>query len=314
MKASIFALLCCLIMPIVRAEWVWVDEIGWVNSRYDRRAVAQELFGKGKQQMTEKNYDAALAFFRQVVSDHPTVPESKESMYLIGECLASQDAHYEAYLAYEEYLQKYPDSTLLPQILKKEFELGKLLIEGKGRKRKILGIGMLSSQSWGVEILKKVIKASPYAEFADDAHITLADYYFAEREFADAQDTYNKISKEYAQSEWVPYAHYQLAMCAFSQFHGFPYEREPLLVAEKRFNDYFVKYPNGSQIEQARQKHKQVRDLLAQKEVEIALFYIDQELWHSAKIYLAYVIKEYADTPTALRAKWILSEMQANGH
>jgi outer membrane assembly lipoprotein YfiO len=310
----IFTLLWIFSAPSVYAEWVWVPEIGWVNSRYNRRAVAQELFNKGKQEMAQKNYDEAVSLFNKVVSDHPTVPESKEALYLFSDCLTAQGSYYEAYLICEEYLEKYPDSSLLPQILKKEYELGTLLLQGKGHRRKMLGIGMLSSVSLGQDILNKVIKASPYADFADDAYIAMADYHFAEREFPEAQEIYKKIIKEYAQSEWLPYAQYQLALCAMEQFRGFPYEREPLLLAEKRLQEYFIKYPNGSQMEQARQKHKEVRNLLAQKEVETALFYVDQGLWHSAKICLVYAVKEYSDTPTALRAKWILSEVRQSGH
>jgi outer membrane protein assembly factor BamD (BamD/ComL family) len=302
-----------LLNHVCLCDWVWTPEIGWINSRYDSRTMAQALYNQAKEAMAQQQYEEATTIFRRISEECPNVPEGRGACYQIAECQYALENYYEAYLAYEEYLKNYPQSPDLPKILDKEYEIGTILIQGKEQKRKVAVVSVLSSGSLGLEVLKKVIKVAPFAEFADDAMLLIGNYYLHQKEYLLAEEAYNRLIKEYPQSEWLSYAQYQMVMCALEQFRGLPYDPEFLLLAEKRVKEYITRYPEGSQSKLARQTYQEIRNTLAQKELEAALFYLDQGYEISARIYLAYIVQEFKETPTALVAKDVISRIQ-NGH
>lgn len=307
---GVIIFLVSLCMGAQADEWVWNPDIGWINSRYDPRSEAQKWYTKGQEALTQKNYTEASQIFQNIVEQYPNIPEAKESLYWIGECKYRGELYYEAYQAYEEFLKRYPGSVYLPKILQNEYEIGCVFIQGKGGKSKVLGIPLASTRSWGVDILKKVLKAAPYASFADEAQRTIADYYFQEEEYQEALDAYNKLIQEYPQSKWREFAHYQIAASHLKQWRGVSHDTEEIREAEKKLKIYSEKYPEGELQEKARQMQQEIREKLAQREFSIAMYYLNLGRIPSAKIYFYYIVKEFPGTTAVLRAKVELARLK----
>jgi outer membrane assembly lipoprotein YfiO len=294
----------------INADWVWTPEVGWINTKYNQRANVPNSYKQGIKLMEQKQYNGALAVFKGIIQSYPYTPEGKNSLYLAGECEYKSENHYEAYLFYEEYFKQYPQTDRLQEILEKEYEIGTILIRGKGKKHGFLGIRLSSSAPRGAEILKKVIEAAPYKEFADDAQFTIANYYFKRGEYQEAQDAYTKLVKEYPKSEWREFAQYQIAICARRQFRGSPYDHEALLTAQKKLSEYFAQNPDGRQKEAAQKASQEIQEALAKKEFAVAMFYLDRDHTHSAKIYFRYIVKQFPGTKTAEQAKLMLVKLE----
>ena len=285
------------------AEWAWIPEIGWVNDKYDARAMAQTLYSQAKKFMEQKQYKEAVSLFLNIVEQYPNIPESKESLHLLAECHYASASYYEAYFAYEAYLQKYPDTPQLSKVIAREYQIGIWFAQNQDSPDTTLGL----------EILQKVIKSAPYADFADDAQFAVALCYFGQQAYPDAETNFSKLIQQYPQSEWRPTSQYYLGLCAFRQFRGIDYDREFLVSAQARLKEYITKYPEGAQIDTARQTYQEVREMLARKELMVAFYYLDRDKSVAATVYLQNVVREYADTKTALLAKAKLREVKPGG-
>lgn len=370
---------------LCHAQWVWTPETGWINNRYDPRADAQALYREAEKLLEKKNYRDAMTTLEKIVEQYPNLPEGKESLYVLGECCYILGDYYDAYLYYGKYHLIYPATPRIREILKKEYEIGRILIDGKkylfamdienrqslergetsrdlrrmfaghdcalsqdavvqteienqkwiiedgeqkyavvhekeelkvyreGQSYKVLGIFSGNAGAYGVEILKKLLKISPHAEFADEAQMAIADHYFLEGEYLDAQENYLSLLDQYPKSVWCPLALYQMAMCSALQYSGPSYEREPLLKAEERLKEYRRKYQKTAAIrlnQKVDMLMAQVRDKQAKKEFMIAEYYLGQGEIAAAKIYLYTIVRGFPDTPTAKQAQKLLQRLK----
>ena len=349
MKRLLYFILWILSSSFLWATWIWSPEVGWVNTKYDPQGTARSLYAQGQKLMEQKNYEEAAQIFQNITQLYPNTLESKNALYLGATCRFYAKDYYNSYLLYEKYIESYPDAENLAEILEKEYEIGSILIRSTAEDVSILGIGISSSSSLGVEILEKLLQNTPYLKFADDARCTIANYYFKELEYKLAQESYEKLIKEYPQSEWVGFAHYQIAACHFKQFRSISYDVQPLisakekweeyikfrakeytknqpLVSDKKLEEYLQKeeyiqqleeyfqqekyLQQDNQIQSAHQKRKEIIELLAQKELAAAKYYVDQEETRAAAIYLAYIMKKFKGTQTARQAELMMSKLK----
>ena len=292
----------------IMGEWKWNPETGWINDKYNPRGQAQFLFSQAKQIEQKGQYEEAFVVFQKILENYPYTPEGKKALYLAAECQYKLQNYYEAYLLYQKYLDDYPKNEISKEILTKQYEIGSILIRGKGKKRSELGFRMLSSAPLGIEILEKLVETATYFKYASDAQLTIANYYFKEEEYQEAQINYKKVIKNYPESIWCSFAQYQIAKCSLAQFQGKYNDSQPLIQAREAFKKYTVNYPDGKEAKKVKEHQKKIHNLLAEKELVTAKFYKKKGYPFSAKIYLQNIIENFKDTPSAFEAKVLLSE------
>ncbi len=310
MKAILYFLFLAIFSSSLMATWVWNPEIGWINSKYDPQGTARSLYAQAQKLMEQKDYEQAAKIFHNITNLYPNSPEAKNALYAGAQCRFYAEDYYNSYLLYEEYISLYPDTEHLQEILEKEYEIGAILIRSPEKSTSLLGFKLSSPGAYGVEILEKLLQNAPYLKFADDARLTIANYYYKELEYKLAMENYEKLIQEYPKSEWLGFAHYQIAACHLKQFRSISYDKEPLMLAKEKFSGYLEKFPQGQQVQAAQEKKKEVIELLAQKELEVAKFYYDKGKEIAAILYLTYIMKKFEGTQTALQAKLMLSKIQ----
>ncbi len=300
-KALIFVLF--LFSSFTWADWVWTSETGWINTRYNPRGNAQSILESGQKQREQKRPRQAVDDFSLVFENYPNTPEAEKSLWLAAETEYESNRFYEAHLLYEKYLSRYPGTNKRPQVLERQYKIGSGLIRSEDNE----------TQEAGVDILAKIIQASPYAVFSDDAVITIANYYFKKEMFLEAEESYTKLVKEYPKSEWHGFAQYQTAMCSLKRFRGLYYDPEPLRLAEEKLGKYFSDHKDGTQAESAIKKRGEVRGKLAEKEWQTALYYLNKDQVLSARIYLRHIVKKFPETQMARKAQLKLNILKSQG-
>ncbi len=303
--------LVCFLGTLAQATWVWNPETGWINTKYNPTEDAKVLYQQAQKLQQAREYAKAAELFQSIAKAFPNTPEAQKSLYEGAECHTLAENYYDAYIMYEEYRSQNPYSEKTNEILAKEYEIGCILIRGKASPTTVLGFAVLSSAPLGAEILQKIITDAPYISFADDAQLTIANYYFKEEDYFLATENYEKLVKEYPKSEWVNFAQYQIAICWTAQFKGIEYDVKCLRDAQRKLEEHDKKYPQSQYLSESQAQQQKIQDTLAQKELMVAQYYLDHDQIPGAKMYLMAIVQNFAGTPTAQKAQTLLQELNS---
>lgn len=123
----------------------------------------------------------------------------------------------------------------------------------------------------------------PYSRFATQAELALADVYFKQEEFAEAQLAYQTFQDLHPKH---PQADYVLFRIGLSYFRQLPptIDRDLSLAnqALKYFDEFLSRYPNSELNAEARDLRAKTQSMLEQKERYIADWYFKRKLFESA--------------------------------
>ena len=210
----------------------------------------------------------------------------------------------ELFEQYQELLKRFRASHYIKTIQERLYEIGDYFLNQSGG---FLG-GLFTSRGKGVKVMDYLVTEFSRSDLADDAQMAVADYYFETGEYLDAADYYSLLIKEYPRSEWVEKATYRLGVSYETNSRGYSYDRETLLKGLAAARSYVNRYPDGSYIEEARSLLATLLDGLAKKELEIALFYWNQENAFGTRIHLANLLILFPDTEAAETGRAIMEE------
>ena len=167
---------------------------------------------------------------------------------------------------------------------------------------------MMSAYRQGLDALKKgdVYFAAkkfneaellyPQSEWAAKA-ILMASYgYFSQAYYSSASDELKRFIKKYPKDPNLDYAYYLLAMCHYESIVDEKKDLKPLLDAKDAFNLVIQKFPLTDFALDAKYKLGLINDLLAAKEMYIAMHYIKKERWVAAINRLKVIVNQYDTT------------------
>ncbi len=286
---SIIAILC-LANP-VSAFWVWTPKTGkWTNPKTagkitptDQLSHAVGLYEQGK-------LKHARGEFKKLLKNYPKSEEAAEAQYYLGVILEDSDKLYPAYLAYQKVIDKYPFSSRINEIIEKEFHIAEQFMQGK--KRKTLGMNLPVENS-AIEIFHKVVENSNYGPLAAEAQYKLGLLLKNSSRFMEAEDEFDKVIKNYPQSEWVASAQFQIASCRSRISSGPDYERESTREAKEGFEKFVGDHPDVELAKRAEKHIVELKEREAQGHYDTAVFYEKQMEYKAAKIYYNIVVNDY---------------------
>ena len=129
-------------------------------------------------------------------------------------------------------------------------------------------------------------KASLMASYAD----------YSRNSYSSAIFSLERHINNYPADDYIPYAHYLIAMCYYEQILDEKKDLKPLLKAKEKFEFIMEAYPDTDYGTDARFKIDLIIDQLAAKEMSIARFYMKTEKWIPALNRLKVVVEKYDKT------------------
>jgi outer membrane protein assembly factor BamD len=123
----------------------------------------------------------------------------------------------------------------------------------------------------------------PYSRFAVLSELAVADIEFKRENFAEAEANYRVFKEMHPSHEKSDYVTYQLGMSLFKQLP--PTTDRDLSEAQRAiiyFEEVLSSFPNSEYRKDAEEKWRQVKTMLAEKEIYIADFYFRTKRWSSA--------------------------------
>ncbi len=285
------------------AGWVWTKETGWYNPARAVQSTPEELFKQAGNAFESKNYPDAARGYRLLLEFYPDSPQSAPAYGQLLEAQFFSKQFDEALTTIDEILARGPDAETISHVVRRKYEIGAAFLTGTPRR--FMGFPV-SAERYAVEVLTSLVERFPYQRYSDDALFHIASYYIGKADFQKAELVYQRLIRDYPQSEWAGIAEYQIGLAALLRLKGVEYDFAPVDEAERRFGGYLRRYPRGDKAREARRGLETINRLRAERLLGIATFYLREEKPRAARQHLRRILEDHPDAPVAGRARELL--------
>ncbi|MDH5389412.1 MAG: outer membrane protein assembly factor BamD [Gammaproteobacteria bacterium] len=158
----------------------------------------------------------------------------------------------------------------------------------------------------------------PFDPYAKQAQLDVAYAYYKFEEPESAISAVDRFMRLHPRDPHIDYAYYLKGLVSFNRGTGFlddwfprDHARHDASVMQQAYNDFSTLvrlYPDSHYAGDSHQRMIFLRNKMAQKEIEIAEFYIKRETWLSAINRAKNVIERYQDSSWSHRALEIMVE------
>lgn len=287
-------------LPGSAQERLSLSDEGWrVSGTLDpstpegQLAIAKRLFAGGEHKEAVKRANEWLEAF-------PNHHMAGEAYLLRGDARAASGDSYKALFDYEYVIRLYPGSEQFNTALEREYAIAISFYNGE--KRKFWGINLLGANKEASEILIRIQERAPGTALAEQAMVSLADFYYNEGQMFLASETYDLLLLNYPQTTHKRYAMLRLILANLGQYKGPRYDVTTLLDASQWLQKFETEFPAASRELGADAFGQRIREAMARKQFDTAMWYIRQKEVVSAAYVLNRVVKEYPATAAALDA------------
>ena len=284
------------------------QEVVSPEKEYPVSAEAETKYQVAENNFAKKDYGSALGLLEEALPLTKNRGQREKISFLTGECLFFLEYYNPSYKWFRQFLIDFPKTERLNDVINRELEIGFKFINGA--KRSLWGLYIIPSYDLGVKIVRETLKNYPYTEHSEEYYFKLAGHLFGGEYYDEALVEYDGFIKVYPKSKLVPEAEHRMAQCHVLMYQGYGYEVTPLAEAYKITSKFSEKYPDSSINNDIRKLHEHITNLLAQRDYEVAMFYIRTDKAKSARIYLDSVIKNYPETQWAKDASVALTGLQ----
>jgi len=247
--------------------------------------------------LAEGQHKSALRQFKEVLDEDPDLEVTMDAKFQIGRALMFHGRYKKAFRHLERFLEKYPASRLDAQVLRTMYKIARKVMEDR--------------PSRAVAMFEKIVERNPYGELADDAQLSIGDCYFKKKDYETARAMYKALLDDYRDSEWAPVATFQMAECDLSETE-YTWDTGTLMPrALDSYREYVRKYPNGRDVERAKRRIAEVRDLHAKNQFDIAEFYLRIKKPGAAATYMRAIQRQHPDSHWAGMARDGVKYLQA---
>ncbi len=113
-----------------------------------------------------------------------------------AECLFQRGKHWPAFSVFRDFLAAYPDTVFRYEAIRRQFEIGKIMMDAEKRSR-------------AIEVFQAVIDADPTLPHASAAEMYTGLCYLADHKYRLARLSFESVYRDYPESEWSMAALFQ---------------------------------------------------------------------------------------------------------
>jgi outer membrane protein assembly factor BamD (BamD/ComL family) len=268
---------------------------------------ARALHGKG-------DYENARRYAEAVTKGYEESEEAEEALYLLADSRRRLQQGTRSFESFKKFVDKYPNSRFSVGIAVGEYELGQAYL--KGEMTGFLFFG--ADRGYGTRVLDHMQIHFRNHSLADDALVSVADYFMKEGDYEQASDALKRLLAEYPRSEHTLWARFQFARTLWLQNQGPLYDERVLTQSRRAFEDYVgtarllgEAERQKEQIENAEQMVVRINERLAEKEYLIGRFYERTKAPRSALYYYRHCVRTFPGTEFAAVCAKRVGEIEA---
>jgi outer membrane protein assembly factor BamD (BamD/ComL family) len=253
--------------------------------------------------------DAAAAY-EEIYRFAPRSKLAEDALYFAAEEAFQAGQHYHALELFDRLLVLYSSTPHFPDVLERQFQIGKLYVEEKAKKPSwFIGVDKADAP-YGIETLERFVKQRDQHALAPEALFLVGEAHLKADEPELAIESWQRLVRDYPRSTWARLGEYRIALAFVSLSYGVEYDKRPLMTGLKRLRNYINKYQTGDNIQEASLKRRELAEQLAQHELAIAKKYARRGKYRAAHIYLIGIQRDFPEAKTTkeeakrLAAEW----------
>ena len=147
-----------------------------------------------------------------------------------------------------------------------------------------------------IERFKQIIYKYPGSDRVEEARYFLADSYFSNGEYQLAADEFERLNREFPQGRYAEVAMFKAALAYDKMSRRTERDQTETLKSLETLELLLSKYPSTTYVDTVKLHIRKLKDRLAKKELDIALFYFKHKFYDSAIIYLKSVLEAYPES------------------
>jgi outer membrane protein assembly factor BamD len=142
---------------------------------------------------------------------------------------------------------------------------------------------------------KKVKESYQSPELTTKAELNIADAYYMNKDYIEAAAGYDDFRKLHPKHAQADYALYRQGMSYYSQINSIDTDQTPVKNAQLTFDSYMKLYPEGGQLHDVQEMHRDCRDKQLQYELYVGRFYLKTGAHKAAIGRFEEALKTFAD-------------------
>lgn len=151
----------------------------------------------------------------------------------------------------------------------------------------------------------------PLHELAILAELGIADSFYSDKDYADADGAYRDFTTLYPTNENVPYALYQIGMCHYLQTGAIDRDQTEAVRARRDFEKLVARFPQSKFSTLAEKMIRECKAKLAEHEFYVGNFYFKQNQYAAALKRFENISRDYAGVGLDLKVESYIAETKA---
>ncbi len=289
-------------------EYTLEPENGWQRTHTPEPGSDEAVLAEARAALAQDRPGRALAILNRWIgareaegmADNPWMPEA---LTLRGDALLALGREYSALFDYERVAKQYPASDAFITAAQREYEIASRYLNGL--KRRFLGLRIADATDIGEELLIRIQERLPGSQLAEQAAITLADYYYRVAKMDLAATAYDLYLKNYPRGEHRLHAMRRRIFANLAQFKGPAYDTTSLLDAREQILQLASVYP---------QEAGDIAPVVARIDDSLAARRLDAALWRlkrgdgpGARLILRRILRDHPRSAAAAEALAIMA-------
>jgi outer membrane assembly lipoprotein YfiO len=307
MKRPFFKIACILFLLLAfngtaMGFWIWTPESKTiVNPKFVVKDTPQEQFEWAMSFYKNADFKRAADEFIRLTKHYPDAREAPEAQYYAGRSFEELGKYFFAFENYQKTVENYPYTKRMEEINEREFKIANILQSQESPKLMDLELSLALDRA--ITIYDKIVENSPFGPYADRSLFEKAACARKLQRYKEAIEAYDRIIKDYPESDLVPEARYQLAYTRYEASLQPEYDQESTEKALREFKQISENTPVPAISEEARKVIDELKEKKAASMMKIARFYEKRGKPQSALIYYKDIVGKYKGTIAAEEAK-----------
>jgi outer membrane protein assembly factor BamD len=158
------------------------------------------------------------------------------------------------------------------------------------------------------EFYTRLKEEYPLHNLAVMAELGIADSFFSDKEYPEAEAAYRDFTSFYPTNENVPYVIYQMGMCHYLEIGAIDRDQTETVKAKREFEKLVARFPQSKFSILAEKMIRDCKSKLAEHEFYVGNFYFKQKKYEAALKRFETITREYAGVGLDLKAESYLAK------
>jgi outer membrane protein assembly factor BamD len=148
----------------------------------------------------------------------------------------------------------------------------------------------------------------PLHELALLAELGIADSFFSDKEYIEAEGAYSDFIRMHPTNENIPYVVYQMGMCHYKQIGKIDRDQTETIKARKEFERLIARFPESKFSIAAEKLLRECKQKIAEQEFYIGQFYFRKKEYQAALKRFESIAREYANIGLDYKIEYYIEE------